>query len=69
MPGASDQDLVRDPIQIKQALKNPETSRTQVPDSSSTGPALSCWEIDWNGTPWQEDIFDYNEDIRVVRSY
>jgi hypothetical protein len=25
-------------------------------------------EMDWNGTPWQEDIFDDNEDMLVVRS-
>jgi hypothetical protein len=24
--------------------------------------------IDWNGTPWQEDIFDDNEDMRAVRN-
>jgi hypothetical protein len=23
-------------------------------------------EIDWNDTPWQEDIFDDNEDMQVV---
>jgi hypothetical protein len=25
-------------------------------------------EIDWNGTPWQEDVFDDNEDMRAVRN-
>jgi hypothetical protein len=25
-------------------------------------------EIDWNDTPWQEDIFDDNEDMRAVRN-
>jgi hypothetical protein len=25
-------------------------------------------EIDWNDTPWQEDIFYGNEDMRAVRN-
>jgi hypothetical protein len=25
-------------------------------------------EIDWNDTPWQEDIFDDNEDMRAVQN-
>jgi hypothetical protein len=25
-------------------------------------------EIDWNDTPWQEDIFDDNEDMQVVQN-
>jgi hypothetical protein len=68
MPGGMDQDLVRDPNQIEQASKGPGTSDAQVPDSSSSGPTLRRWEIDWNGTPWQEDIFDDNEDMRAVRN-
>jgi hypothetical protein len=63
-----DQDLVRDPVQIEQAPKDPRTSSTHVPDSSSSGSTLTRWEIDWNGTPWQEDIFDDNEDMRAVRN-
>jgi hypothetical protein len=40
----------------------------QVPGSSSTGPTLRRWEIDWNGTHWQEGIFDDNEDVRALRN-
>jgi hypothetical protein len=43
-----------------------ESRNIQVPGLSLTGPTLRRWEIDWNGTPWQEDIFDDNEDMRVV---
>jgi hypothetical protein len=25
-------------------------------------------EIDWNDTPWQEDIFDDNEDMQAVQN-
>jgi hypothetical protein len=52
VPGTADQDLVGDPIRIEQAPMNLETSSTQVTGSSSTGPTLRRWEIDWNGTPW-----------------
>jgi hypothetical protein len=38
----------------------------QVPGSSSTGPTLRHREIDWNGSPWQEDVFGDNEDMRAV---
>jgi hypothetical protein len=68
IPGGMDQDLVGDLAQIKQALKDPGTSGAQVPDSSSSGPTLTRWEIDWNGTPWQEDIFDDNKNMWVVRN-
>jgi hypothetical protein len=25
-------------------------------------------EIDWNNAPWQEDIFDDNEDMQALRT-
>jgi hypothetical protein len=68
MPDGMDQDLVGEPAQIEQAPKDPGTSGAQVLDSSSSGPTLRRWEIDWNGTPWQEAIFDDNEDIRAVQN-
>jgi hypothetical protein len=34
----------------------------------SIGPDVAAGEIDWNDTPWQEDIFDDNEDMRTVRN-
>jgi hypothetical protein len=39
-------------------------SSTQVPDSSSSSLRLPRREIDWNDTPWQEDIFGDNEDMQ-----
>ena len=68
VPSTSDQDFTGDPIQLEQSPKNPETSGAQVPSSPSTGPTLRRTEIDWNGTPWQEDIFDDNEDMRAARN-
>jgi hypothetical protein len=31
-----------------------------------TWPGMTRWEIDWNGTPWQDDIFNDNEDMWTV---
>jgi hypothetical protein len=67
-PSGVDEGLVRDQAQIDQAPQGPGTSGAQVLDSSPSSPRLSRREIDWNDTPWQEDIFDDNEDIRVVRN-
>jgi hypothetical protein len=36
VPGGADEDLVRDQAQIAQVPKDPGTSSTQVPDSSSS---------------------------------
>jgi hypothetical protein len=63
MPGGAEEDLVRDQAQIDQAPKGLGTSGAQVLDSSSSSPRLPRWEIYWNDTPWQEDIFDDNEDM------
>jgi hypothetical protein len=56
-------DLVKDQPQIDQAPGGPGTSGAQVPESSSSSPRLPCREINWNGTPWQDDIFEDNEDM------
>jgi hypothetical protein len=29
-------------------------------------PRLPRREIDWNNTPWQDDIFDDNEDMQAL---
>jgi hypothetical protein len=67
-PGGVNEDLVRDQAQIDQAPQGPGTSSAQVPDSSLSSPRLPRREIDWKDTPWQEDIFDDNEDMRAVRN-
>jgi hypothetical protein len=67
-PGGVDDDLVKDQAQIDQASGGPGTSGAQVPDFSPTSPRLSRREIDWNNTPWQEDIFDDNKDMQALRT-
>jgi hypothetical protein len=66
VPGGVEEDLVRDQTQIDRAPKGSGTSGAQVPVSSSSSPRLPQREIDWNDTPWQEDIFDDNEDMQAM---
>jgi hypothetical protein len=66
-PGGAD-DLVRDQPQIDQALRGLGTFGAQVPDSSSSSPRLPRREIDWNDTPWKDDIFEDNEDMQALRT-
>jgi hypothetical protein len=65
-PVGADYDLVKDQPQIDQAPRGPGTSGAQVPDSSSSSPRLPRQEIDWNTTPWQDDIFEDNEDMQAL---
>jgi hypothetical protein len=62
-PAGADNVLVKDQAQIDQAPRGPGTSGAQVPNSSPTSPRLPRREIDCNNTPWQDDIFEDNEDI------
>jgi hypothetical protein len=66
-PGGAD-DLVKEQPQIDHASRGPRTSGAQVPDSSSSSPRLPQREIDWNGTPWQNDIFEDNEDMQALQT-
>jgi hypothetical protein len=63
-----EEDLVKDQAQIDQAPKGSRMSGAQVPDSSPSSPRLPQREIDWNDTPWQQDIFDNNEDMQAVQN-
>jgi hypothetical protein len=66
-PAGAD-DLVKDQPQIDQAPRGPGTSGAQVPESSSSSLRLPRREIDWNGTPWQDDIFEDNEDMQELQT-
>jgi hypothetical protein len=37
-------------------------------DSSSSRPRFPRQDIDWNDTPWQEDIFEDNKDMQAVQN-
>jgi hypothetical protein len=66
-PGRAD-DLVKDQPQIDQVPRGTGTSRAQVPESSSSSSRLPRQEIDWNDTPWQDNIFEDNEDMQALRA-
>jgi hypothetical protein len=61
-------DLVKDQPQIDQALKGLGTSGALVSEYSSSSPRLPRRKIDSNGTPWQDDIFEDNEDMQALRT-
>jgi hypothetical protein len=62
------EDLVRDQPQIYQVPGGPGTSGAKVPQSPSSSPRLSRWKINWNCTPWKDDIFEDNEDMQALRT-
>jgi hypothetical protein len=43
-------------------------SGAQVPKSSSSSLRLPRREINWNDTPWQDDIFEDNDDMQALRT-
>jgi hypothetical protein len=61
-------ELIKDHPQIDQAPRGLGTSGAQVPESSSSSPRLPRREIDWNRSPWQDDIFKDNEDMQALRT-
>jgi hypothetical protein len=67
-PAGADDGLVKDQPQIDQAPRGPGTSGAQVSISSSPSPRLPRQEIDWNSTPWQDDIFEDNEDMQAFQT-
>jgi hypothetical protein len=67
VPGGAE-DLVRDQPQIDQVPGGPGTSGAQVPRTSSSSPRLPRPEINWNHTPWQDDIFEDNKDMQALRT-
>jgi hypothetical protein len=65
---AGAEDLIKDQPQIDQVPRGLGTSGAQVPESSSSIPRLPQWEINCNGTPWQDDIFEGSEDVQALRT-
>jgi hypothetical protein len=55
-----------DQAQIEQPQQDPETVGGEVPGSTLTGPRLGRRDIDWNGSPLDEDIFEDDEDMKEV---
>jgi hypothetical protein len=61
-------DVAEDQPQIDLASGGPEASGTQVPPSSTPSLRLPRRSINWDHTPWQEDWFEDNEDMRALQT-
>jgi hypothetical protein len=57
-----------DQPQIDLAPGGPEASGAQVPISSTSSPRLPRRSINWDHTPWQEDWFEDDEDMRALQT-
>jgi hypothetical protein len=53
---------------IDLAPGGPGVSGTQVPPSSSSSLRLPGRSINWDHTPWQDDWFEDNEDMRALQT-
>jgi hypothetical protein len=53
---------------IDLALGGPEAFGAQVPPSSTSSLRLPRRSINWDHTPWQDDWFEYNEDMRALQT-
>jgi hypothetical protein len=59
-------DEAKDQPQIDLAPGGPEASGAQVPPSSTSSLRLPCRSISWDHTPWQDDLFEDNENMRAL---
>jgi hypothetical protein len=57
-------DVAKDQPQIDLAPGGPGVSGAQVPPSSTSSLRLPRQSINWDHTPWQDDWFEDNEDMR-----
>jgi hypothetical protein len=61
-------DVAEDQPQIDLATGGPEASGAQVPSSSTLSLRLPRRSINWDHTPWQDDWFEDNEDMRALQT-
>jgi hypothetical protein len=61
-------DVAEDQPQIDLAPGGPEASGAQVPPSSTSSLRLPRRSINWDHTPWQDDWFEDNEDMRALQT-
>jgi hypothetical protein len=66
VPSTSAQEPMVDQAQIEQPQQDPKTAGGEALGSTSMGTCLVRWDIDWNGTPWEGDIFKDDEDMKKV---
>jgi hypothetical protein len=61
-------DVAEDQPQIDLAPGGPGVSSAQVPPSSTSSLRLPCRSINWDHTPWQDDWFADNKDMRALQT-
>jgi hypothetical protein len=61
-------DVAEDQPQIDLAPGGPGVSGAQVPPSSTSSLRLPLRSINWDHTPWQDDWFEDNEDMRALQT-
>jgi hypothetical protein len=61
-------DMAEDQPQIDLAPGGPEAPDAQVPPSSTSSLRLPRRSINWDHTPWQDDWFEDNEDMRALQT-
>jgi hypothetical protein len=61
-------DVAEDQPQIDLASGGPKASGAQVPPSSTLSLRLPRRSIYWHHTPWQDDWFEDNEDMRALQT-
>jgi hypothetical protein len=60
--------VAEDQPQISLAPGGPKASGAQVPPSSTSSLRLPRRSINWDHTPWQDDCFEDNEDMRALQT-
>jgi hypothetical protein len=60
--------VAEDQPQIGLALGGPGVSGAQVPPSSISSLRLPRRSINWDHTPWRDDWFKDNEDMRALQT-
>jgi hypothetical protein len=63
-----ERDVAEDQPQIDLAPGGPEVSGAQEPPSSTSSLSLPRRSINWDHTPWQDDWFEDNEDMRALQT-
>jgi hypothetical protein len=63
-----EKDVAEDQPQIDLTPGGPEASGLQVPPSSTSSLRLPCRSINWDHTPWQDNWFEDNEEMRALQT-
>jgi hypothetical protein len=68
VPTASARDPAANQGQLEPPMLDLGTTIGAIPSFTSTTQKQLDQVISWNGSPWEEDIFEDNKDMRVVKN-